>query len=279
VPKSSHLLFGYLEDSVHEAAAPKGGAFHPKITIVRYLRESSGDDGKRQGKSVFYRFLCGSRNLTFDRSWDTMLNLEGEVAEERTNAFSRNRPLSDFVKRLPELAVRPLRHDAQYDIELVADELLRVRFEGPEGLERFKFWPLGLDRKETWPFASRTDNILVLSPFADADFLSLLSDQTKGHVTFVSRPETIDALPEDAGRLFADCFVLNDAAEALEPQRGDEPSTDMGPVPSIPMRLNCSLRCHPCALTCQGYIADGGWGATLWTVFGNANDCSFYPQR
>ena len=26
-----------------------------------------------------YRVLCMSRNMTFDRSWDTLLSLEGEL--------------------------------------------------------------------------------------------------------------------------------------------------------------------------------------------------------
>jgi hypothetical protein len=52
---------------------------------------------------VVYRFLCLSRNLTFDRSWDTILLLEGRLLEQEKE-IAVNRPLSDFVAAVPELA-------------------------------------------------------------------------------------------------------------------------------------------------------------------------------
>ncbi len=49
---------------------------------------------------VRYRFLCLSRNMTFDRAWDTMLCLDGDLTD-RGNAFSQNHPLGRFVESLP----------------------------------------------------------------------------------------------------------------------------------------------------------------------------------
>ena len=65
-------LFQYLEEIVLGVTPPHPeGIFHPKIWMLRYKEQD--------GKNVIYRFLCLSRNITFDKSWDTILTLEGEV--------------------------------------------------------------------------------------------------------------------------------------------------------------------------------------------------------
>jgi hypothetical protein len=43
---------------------------HPKLWFLRYVGNY---------ESVTYRLLCLSRNMTFDRSWNTMLCLEGPL--------------------------------------------------------------------------------------------------------------------------------------------------------------------------------------------------------
>ena len=89
VPKTYRLLFGYLESSVHEVRAVRdGGVFHPKVWIVRYVAD---------GEPAQYRLLCASRNLTFDRSWDTLLVLDGVVGKKSTK---KNEPLSRFIRSL-----------------------------------------------------------------------------------------------------------------------------------------------------------------------------------
>jgi hypothetical protein len=168
VPRRGQLLFGYLEQSVIEVTAPSGGAFHPKVTVVRYTPDLNdpvwGDDDRPEADAVRYRLLCGTRNLTFDRSWDTMLALDGELAANRKVAYARNRPMSRFIKALPGLAVRTVTEPIVAAIEQVADELLRVQFEPPEGFGRenddLAFWPIGLDGREVWPFDVGTDRWL-----------------------------------------------------------------------------------------------------------------------
>ena len=93
VPAKYRSLLTYLERSVVEVTPPRPDfVFHPKVWLVRY---SGADD------AVTYRLLCLTRNLTFDRSWDTVLTLEGPLAK-RTNAFAVNHPLGDFVAALPQ---------------------------------------------------------------------------------------------------------------------------------------------------------------------------------
>ena len=68
VPRRVQLLLGYLEDSVYEVKAPRGGVFHPKLTVLRYTAQENNDSVAKL-PPVVYRLLCSSRNLTFDRSW------------------------------------------------------------------------------------------------------------------------------------------------------------------------------------------------------------------
>jgi hypothetical protein len=72
---------------VVEVQAPKGGVFHPKLWLLRYTAEN---------QPAFYRLLNLSRNLTFDRSWDIILCLEGEVVKRRKRS-NYNQSLSDFL--------------------------------------------------------------------------------------------------------------------------------------------------------------------------------------
>ena len=94
IPSGYKQLFSYLEDSVFQVAPlnPEG-VFHPKIWFLRYCAPD---------QPVRYRFLCLSRNLTFDRSWDTALVLEGDL-QDRKRPYARNRPLCDFLAALPKI--------------------------------------------------------------------------------------------------------------------------------------------------------------------------------
>ena len=102
LPAEYPPLVAYLEEVVHEVTAPtKHRVFHPKVWAIRF-RSPDGES--------CYRLLCLSRNLTFDRSWDTILAL-GRAC--RRDARGRSRPgiglLSKFVGSLPRLAVAAVR--------------------------------------------------------------------------------------------------------------------------------------------------------------------------
>ena len=62
------------------STSARGGIFHPKVWVLGFASE---------GKPPIYRLLCLSRNLTFDRAWDTCLCLEGPVTEQSSAATRR----------------------------------------------------------------------------------------------------------------------------------------------------------------------------------------------
>ncbi|HEX5164136.1 MAG TPA: hypothetical protein VFV93_01970, partial [Thermomicrobiales bacterium] len=75
VPPEFRSLLVYLEGSIHPVIPPDPEAiFHPKVWYIRYRGEGDG--------TTVYRLLCLSRNLTFDRSWDTILRLDGTAGQD-----------------------------------------------------------------------------------------------------------------------------------------------------------------------------------------------------
>ena len=94
LPPNYQRLVTFLEPCIYDVAPPDpDGVFHPKVWALRFL------DARHD---VRYRVLCLSRNLTFDRCWDTVVALDGELLD-RSNAIAANRPLADFVAALPTL--------------------------------------------------------------------------------------------------------------------------------------------------------------------------------
>lgn len=292
VPRRGELLFAHLEDSVVEVQAPKKGAFHPKVTVVRYTpdpNDLSLPEDERPGEgAVHYRLLCASRNLTFDRSWDTMLVLEGDLVTGRVRAFGRNRPLSNFIEALPGLALRPLPKARGAAVKKIADELLRVQFEPPQGfgtgIEDLAFWSIGLEDQKVRPFTGRIDRFLVASPFVDKagiEWLLQTRFEKEAKISaLISRPDELDKLPVGALEKVSKCFVLADAADGDpadpdlgsrrdEPPNGNEPDDAQDTVEIEPS--DAQLR----GLHAKLFVADEGWHARIWTGSANATSAAF----
>ncbi len=249
VPARHQPLFGYLEDAVFQATAPNSGfAFHPKLWVLRF---------QAKDEAVLYRVLCLTRNLTFDRSWDTALVLEGELGT-RTTAIALNRPLSEFVSSLPGLASPSLSSERAAALARIAEEVRRVKFAPPDGMELVGFWPLGIRGHTRWPFEGRIDRLLVVSPFLAPGRLRQLASDKTGCV-LVSRPDTLMAMPPDSLSNFDRVFQLNPFADA-----DGEPGCENA-VPSETLS----------GLHAKVYVADAGWDARIWTGSANATDAAF----
>lgn len=249
VPPKHRALFSFLEDRIVQARAPKEGrAFHPKLWLIRYVAE----DG-----AVAYRLLCMSRNLTFDRSLDTLLVLDGVLRGDRTVGFSVNRPLTEFAKALPGMAVRELSKSQEEQCTLVASEVGRVEWK-LEGLpvEDIAFWPLGHVGRKGWPFRSTGTRMLVASPFVTPSVLDDLTVDGDGHI-LIGRQQELDKLDEETLAYFSDCYVVRSQLETEE-------SATQGEDVVAAHDLHAKL-----------YIADRGWDASVWTGSANATRAAF----
>ena len=94
-PREGMLLFSLLEDIVVQVLPKnRAGVFHPKVWVLRY----------RRGDEAMIRVLVLSRNLTFDKSWDTALVLDGEVQQDRPSAVRQSSRLAQFLRAIEELS-------------------------------------------------------------------------------------------------------------------------------------------------------------------------------
>jgi hypothetical protein len=246
VPRPDQPLYTYLEQTVCEAIAPSPmGAFHPKIWVLRF----TGD-----AVAVRYRFLCLSRNLTFDQAWDTALALDGKVTPSWTAPPSQIR-LADFISRLPDQSLRGASETIRDRASLLADELRRVCFMLPPGFTDLAFWPLGIDSTASWPFAGPIDRLLVISPFLTETCIARLSSQGRQHI-LISRPEAIDVLRPSTLATFKQCYMLHPDAESETSADSEEQSELRG--------LHAKL-----------YLAESGNLARLWSGSANATHAAF----
>jgi hypothetical protein len=264
VPSQQQLLYGCLEPAVIESAAPNGGAFHPKTWLLRFEPE---DDTQ----PVRYRFLCLSRNLTFDRSWDTALTLEGDLIGRR-NAYSRNRPLSNFISALPGMASEGVPDKAREHVAVLADEVLRVRFAVPDGFQDDErddliFQPYGIGgRQHSIPEVPK--RFLVVSPFLSDGWLRKgVQQRFPSETTLVSRTDSLDALSEKTYREIVDSgmrlFAVTDMVESAESD--EEQGADESQLTERASGLHAKM-----------YAVEQGWdGVQLWTGSANATDAAF----
>ena len=255
VPPREQRLLAYLEQSVVEVRAPQqGGVFHPKVWVLRFIAPDA---------PIRYRLLCLSRNLTFDRSWDVALSLDGELID-RQRAFAANRPLADFVSALPDLAVRrPILARIRDTVAQLQDELLRVRFELPDDIDAVAFWSLGLPGGSQWPFRDRIDRLLVISPFLSASCLVRLAVPGSDHV-LVSTDQALSTLPRESLQGFSKIYVLNEHATA-EPQDAD--SSELAPEAGSDSGQS--------DLHAKVYVADAGRSSRVWIGSANATVAAF----
>jgi hypothetical protein len=240
------IVASWLEDVVVPVKAPAGGVFHPKVWVARYRSTDAS-------AAPWYRMLCASRNLTFDRCWDTVLILDGEPSP-RGGVVRETRPLADFVAELPALAVASVTPMRKQQIADLAVDLRHVRFEPPAGFDTLAFHPLGIRGHTADPFTTRRSRMLVIAPFIGSRFLARLATEQTGSNVLVSREEEFDQVATARLAHFSRICTLDDVGATRE-------QTD------VDGRLS--------GLHAKLYVADAGWDAHLWTGSANATSAAF----
>lgn len=250
VPRKQERIFAYLEQSVHEVIPPTpNGVFHPKIWLIRYTHDT---------EPVCYRFLCLSRNLTFDKSWDTVLVLDGFLTD-RTNAYGINNPIGDFIAHLPRLALTPPDQRTLEKIEQLQYEVRRVQFVPPPGIEELSFHPIGIPGYRNFSFEPPKRSILAMSPFLSEGFLKNLA-QKRTDCVLISSPESLEGISRETLQLYKQVFTFNRDAEGEEPE--EEQAENQGePLLS--------------GLHAKLFVMNDGWKANIWTGSANATDAAF----
>lgn len=261
VPRAYQPLLTNLENSIVECNAPRGGSFHAKMWFLRFRDE---DD------SILYRVLCLSRNMTFDRCWDTMLTLEGPL-RDRKKAYRRNHPLGEFVEGLRKCATRQISRLWRRRLGRLAHDLRRVDFEIPEPFYEMDFWTLGLSDEASWPFPDRMDRVLVVAPFVDDGFTADL-EEYDCKPQLVSRPESLAGLEEASRHAYDKLWILDDAAEPEPGEAEETPELQNGQPDTEPQAVSDSPLM---GLHAKLFVADIGWDASVWTGSANATTAGF----
>lgn len=266
VPAEWRDVFLWLEASVVQVRpAATRAVFHPKLWLLRFANQAG---------AVHYRLLVLSRNLTYDRSWDVIAQLEGPVIE-RQNAIRANAPLVQFVEALGEEAAVPavggLADTHRERRDRFARELRTVRFDPQDDqVTDWAFWPLGITGHkyplsqlfdgrrspfEAWAKGAQRAGrrMLVVSPFLSGGMVDMLS-ASGFPVSLVSRD---DALDEQHERLPDDWFPEEGASVHSFRQ---ELSLEGAPLSGLHAKL---------------WVADDGWDAHLWVGSANATEAAF----
>lgn len=259
-PANASPLLSYLEEMVIEVKPPRNGAFHPKFWLLRYVSDDT---------PPLYRLLNLSRNLTFDRSWDLILQLEGQVVH-RKNGFSRNRPVADFLAALSSLVEDKATAQVQGLLTILADEVKRVDFLPVEGFDDITFYPSGIPGYRGYPFKNIINRLLVISPFLSDRFLKRLTEDGADHA-LISRVDSLDRLSASTRDRFENIYTLNEDAEQepIEASLETSASDNQGDI--------LTLNTHDLSgLHAKLLVSENGREATWLVGSANATEAGFH---
>lgn len=236
VPRTHQSILAFVEDAVIQVTPPSlpgqpEGIFHPKVWALRFRSES----GER-----FHRVVVLSRNLTLDRSWDTIL-----VLDEDPGGTIPAAPAAHFLRALPGLALpqgsgtTPARMSQVLDL---AGSLEQVSLTAPAPFDGGRLVPLGppfvdegdpdnrqVASLESLLLPERAERILAISPFLTPEVITRLGKAAPERV-LISRPDSLDGV---GSRALAgwETRVLQRQAETVEAD-SDASAVSSDPVPT-----------------------------------------------
>lgn len=199
VPQSGNEIMVLLEDSVFEVALKNEKSFHPKIWLVKYINSN---------KKILYRLIVLTRNLTFDRSWDIAVSMEGKVVG---NPINKNKPLVDFIKFLIPFTKNKER---KKQIRRMLNELMYIQFQtGNKHIPDFDFYPLGFNAydKQSIDLFDTYHNLLIFTPFLSKNMIDEFNEKSlkNPQKILITRRTELPKLPSSILTHF-DIYVLKD---------------------------------------------------------------------
>lgn len=197
------------ERMVHEVKAPMGGAFHPKLWVIRFVDSATNQ--------TLLRIAILSRNLTADRSWDLgiIVDSRGASSPRKTN------DLGKLLRVLPSWCARPLERARHKLIEELAHDVEAARWRLPDGLGAMTFHSLGLGAGWSW-VQPKSDRLAVISPFLTSLALRQLAASSAERIILVSRADALDRCWAAARDGFARQTVLAAPDDPAMPEKAGE---------------------------------------------------------
>lgn len=232
-------LCSLFERIVVEVAAPRGGAFHPKVWVLRYTPLHAGEP-------VRLRLIVLSRNLTRDRSWDIAATFDGLVTGK---ANIGNRPLARFLRQLPGLATVGVPEGSDRLVEELARDVGRSEWVLPQPFQSVSFAVNGFGGK-TWQ-PEPCARLGVISPFCDGQTLSMLAGlASAAKPVLIGRSDQLVQVPGTTLDGYERVAVLDEMAVSEDGE--DTDATIMQ------------------GLHAKAFIAERGWNTAITIGSGNA---------
>jgi hypothetical protein len=248
-PPKERPLFQMLEQTILPVAQTDG-AFHPKVWVLRFRSSDGGP--------MTHRALVLSRNLTFDRSWDTVLRLDEAISEPARTPNSDG--LVDFLRTLSDR--RPSRI-----VDQLLETLPTVAFKAPAPFTGLRFWSMTATGEDPLADASSTAReVLTISPFADVSRLGVIAPGARRRA-FVSRQDTLDKLGGRALSPWDERFVLH--GEAVQTDQDETPSDADNPDGTSPGTTLSGLHA-------KLFLFDDGHERRLFTGSANATSAAVH---
>ena len=199
IPKNVNILYSFLEDTIIETQIKDGTkAFHPKIWILRFINNNL---------NIKYRLIVSSRNITFDKSWDTILVLEGEKSDHN----GKNKELINFIKFLFSNNTTEISKKQKNKINEIVKELSEINFEAPADFDDYLvFKSLGIKKDDNWFFKKDYDRALIISPFLSSNILNKFKGNNN---ILISRKSEIDKIYTKIKNKFSKIYLIDDILE------------------------------------------------------------------
>ena len=204
LPEEQRPVLAFLEDSVTQVEPPEGYSFHPKLWVARYRHHKNKD-------RELFRVAVLSRNLTFDRSWDLAVAMDGEPASEELPA---NEPLGIFLEYLAGFS----HGEKGKDVMRLARDVRRAKFQpqlkGKSYFWDYQFLPIGLAKIQGIDdlFNRKCHQFTIISPFLSAGTVNRLRNSLfpSGKMVLISRKDSLQKLGEKP-LAEIDCWHLKNA--------------------------------------------------------------------
>ncbi|MBN9462837.1 MAG: phospholipase D family protein [Burkholderiales bacterium] len=210
-PATTNRLYA-LYDRILRPKAVDGGAFHPKVWVLRFDPVARPE---RHSVEPAYRLLTASRNVTDSGCWELGALFEGS---RRTGTQKFGSDVAAFCRKVAAS------RDLPKALWKLIEELKYVEFVAPrEAAQGLRFdWQWPGDRVLINRLPRTMSRVLLISPFLRADFLKRLCDRTD-ELTLVSTQDELDQLSDETHQCLANARVFVVSAEADE----EAPSLDL----------------------------------------------------
>lgn len=189
-------------------------AFHPKTWLLVYKKKNQHDKSNKEEK--LYRLLVLSRNLTYDKSWDIIVSMNGKKVNKESENSKKLISFLDYLKfNIDEN--NPYSYNHIKIIEDIVNEIKNVDFEiDDKSVSNLTLMSVGIG-KEIYDINSdelfnngkeKYDNLVVMSPFISEKKIEQLINKTE-KLTLITREEELNKIKNLAKIQNLELYIKN----------------------------------------------------------------------